>query len=70
MEQQCFDDAAEEEAVKCDAQADEVKKDAEPELPKMSSQEFSIYNHMAEHMNYFVIIIRLGNGGSKTLIYS
>lgn len=33
---------------------EEEKKEEEPKLPKLTPAEFRVYNHMAEHMEYFV----------------
>lgn len=37
----------------------------EEKLPKLSAQEFSMYNHMAEHMDMFVSSCLLRAQGSR-----
>lgn len=39
---------------KPDAASAPAEADKEKQLPKLSAKEFAVYNHMAEHMDYFV----------------
>jgi hypothetical protein len=43
---------------------DEVKK---PELPKLTPSEFKVYNHMAEHMDYYVCTFATLKRGTTNL---
>ena len=40
------------------------KENLEPVLPKLSAADFRVYNHMAEHMQYFV-----GLPDSKSVVF-